>query len=112
MCYRRHRFEWIDCATHRLERAKQGVVSLPFRQTRLLRQNARMRCFSLMALAIVVPLLSRAEDWPRFLGPRGDNTSPETGLLDKFPTNGVPIVWEKKIGAGYSAPSVFGGRSE
>lgn len=51
-----------------------------------------------------------AEDWPRFLGPRGDNTSIETGLFDKFSTNGVPIVWEKKIGTGYSAPSVRDGR--
>ncbi len=51
-----------------------------------------------------------AEDWPRFLGPAGNNTSGETGLLDRFPTNGVPIVWEKKIGTGYGAPSVQGAR--
>ena len=61
--------------------------------------------------ALWLALLSaQAEDWPRFLGPRGDNTSAETGLLEKFPTNGVPIVWEKKIGTGYSAPSVRGGQ--
>ena len=51
-----------------------------------------------------------AEDWPRFLGPRGDNTSVETGLVTKFPSNGVPVVWEKAIGTGYSAPSVRDGR--
>ena len=51
-----------------------------------------------------------AEDWPRFLGPRGDNTSLETRLLEKFPTNGVPILWEKKIGTGYGAPSVRDGQ--
>ena len=61
--------------------------------------------------ALWLALLSaQAEDWPRFLGPRGDNTSTETGLLEKFPTNGVPVVWEKKIGTGYSAPSVRGGQ--
>ncbi len=47
-------------------------------------------------------------DWPRFLGPNADNTSPETGLLKKWPTNGPPLVWEKKVGAGYGAPSVLG----
>ena len=46
------------------------------------------------------------EDWPRFLGPDGNNTSAETGLLDTWPTNGLSLVWEKQIGAGYSAPSV------
>lgn len=48
------------------------------------------------------------EDWPRFLGPRGDNTSLETGLLDKFPSGGPKRVWSKEIGTGYSAPSVRG----
>jgi outer membrane protein assembly factor BamB len=47
------------------------------------------------------------EDWPRFLGPRANNISSETGLLYKWPTNGLPLVWEKRIGSGYSAPSVF-----
>ena len=30
----------------------------------------------------------------------------ETGLADSWPTNGPPLVWEKQIGTGYSAPSV------
>ena len=63
-----------------------------------------------MALVLAAALPAFAEDWPRFLGPRGDNTSTETGLLEAFPTNGVPLVWEQKIGTGYSAPSVMGGQ--
>ena len=66
-----------------------------------------IRC---MALVLAAALPAFAEDWPRFLGPRGDNTSTETGLLETFPTNGVPVVWEQKIGTGYSAPSVMGGQ--
>jgi outer membrane protein assembly factor BamB len=49
-----------------------------------------------------------AEDWPGFLGPRGDNTSSETGLIDTWGTNGPPVVWQKSIGYGYGAPSVIG----
>jgi outer membrane protein assembly factor BamB len=49
-----------------------------------------------------------AGDWPRFLGPNGDNISDETGLLDRWPTNGPPLRWEKAVGSGYSAPSVLG----
>lgn len=48
------------------------------------------------------------EDWPRFLGPRANGTSLETGLLDSIPKDGPKTVWSKKIGTGYSAPSVLG----
>lgn len=53
-------------------------------------------------------LAARAEDWPQFLGPRQNGISGETGLLEKWPTNGPPLVWEKTIGTGYTAPSVRG----
>ena len=48
------------------------------------------------------------EDWSQFLGPRADGTSRETGLIDRFPSLGPPLIWEKEIGTGYSAPSVRG----
>lgn len=54
-------------------------------------------------------LTSHAEDWPRFLGPRANGISTETNLLEKWPTNGPPLVWEKAIGTGYSALSVRDG---
>ena len=50
------------------------------------------------------------EDWPKFLGPRDDGTSTETGLLAKWPAEGPPVLWEKAVGTGYSAPSVRGNR--
>jgi outer membrane protein assembly factor BamB len=66
----------------------------------------------LAALFVIsfLPLLGRAEDWPRFLGPRGNGTSSETGLLDSFPPQGPPVIWEKNIGTGYSAPSIRAGK--
>jgi outer membrane protein assembly factor BamB len=51
-----------------------------------------------------------SEDWPRFLGPQANGISSETGLIEKFPTNGPSLVWEKQIGTGYGAPSVLGNR--
>jgi outer membrane protein assembly factor BamB len=51
-----------------------------------------------------------AADWPRFLGPNGDGTSPETHLIDRIPEVGVPIVWSADIGTGYGAPSVLDGQ--
>lgn len=49
-------------------------------------------------------------DWPIFLGPHGTGVSDETNLLDVWPKDGPPVVWKKKIGTGYSAPSVLGNR--
>ena len=49
-------------------------------------------------------------DWPGFLGPRGNGVSAETGLLPRWPEQGPPVRWKKKVGAGYAAPSVLGDR--
>jgi outer membrane protein assembly factor BamB len=65
-------------------------------------------CLLLAVLVLVAQVA--AEDWPRFLGPRGDGTSVETGVVDIFPESGPPLVLEKNIGTGYSAPSVRTGK--
>jgi len=79
------------------------------------RKLQRLKFCAFLAVALIWSLGLRVdaedlsgEDWPRFLGPRGDNTSEETGLLDKWSPNGVPLLWEKEVGSGYSAPSVRG----
>src|SRR5438309_10162707 len=70
----------------------------------------RLKRFLVLCGVASLPLSVKSTDWPQFLGPQSNGTSTETGLLDKFPTNGPPILWAKKIGTGYSAPSVIGGR--
>jgi outer membrane protein assembly factor BamB len=49
-------------------------------------------------------------DWPAFLGPNGDSTSTEKGVVGPWPKNGPRLVWEKKIGAGYAMPVLSRGR--
>lgn len=49
-------------------------------------------------------------DWPGFLGPTGDNRSPEMNLIRTFPASGPPVVLDLAVGTGYAAPSVAGGR--
>lgn len=50
------------------------------------------------------------EDWPKFLGPHENGVSDETDLLTEWPKSGPPVLWQKRIGTGYSAPSVRGNR--
>ena len=71
-------------------------------------QNYLRLLLALFVASVAFVPSTPAEDWPNFLGPRGDNTSTETNLLDRWSTNGPPILWEKPIGTGYSAPSVRG----
>lgn len=68
------------------------------------------RSLAVAALAALACLRGSGADWPAFLGPHGIGTSDETGLLDRIPPKGPPILWDRAIGTGYSAPSVRGGR--
>ncbi len=47
-------------------------------------------------------------DWPRFLGPNDDGTTPETRLLNTFPETGPALVWEMEKGDSYTAPVIQG----
>jgi outer membrane protein assembly factor BamB len=49
-------------------------------------------------------------DWPCFLGPAGDSTSPEKGIVSPWPKYGPRLVWEQKLGIGYSMPVISHGR--
>lgn len=59
---------------------------------------------------IVLAGMTLAADWPQFLGPNRDGVSTETGLLDTWPREGPPVVWEKNAGEGFSSPVVVGER--
>lgn len=66
------------------------------------------RVFS-TAAALFLAMGASASNWPQLLGPRANGISTETNLLQHWPTNGLRLVWEKEIGAGYGAPSVRDG---
>lgn len=62
------------------------------------------------ALLLLAAPAARAEDWPRFLGPRGNSTSAETGVFADWSPEGPPLVWQRELGASYGIGSVAGGR--
>src|SRR3989442_15070934 len=49
-------------------------------------------------------------DWPQFLGPNRDGVSAETGLIQSWPKDGPPLLWQQKVGEGFSGPVVAGDR--
>ena len=65
------------------------------------------------AAFLLLPLLfvtSQADDWPRLLGPTGDNVSKEIGLINAFPKAGPRQIFARRIGTGYAAPSIRDGK--
>lgn len=54
---------------------------------------------------------SSATDWPQWRGLERNGISPETGLLDTWPTGGPPQIWKTQgLGQGYSALAISQGR--
>jgi outer membrane protein assembly factor BamB len=51
-----------------------------------------------------------ADDWPQWLGTSRDGVWRESGIIRKFPTNGLKSRWRTPIGPGYSGPAVAKGR--
>ncbi|MEM0969532.1 MAG: PQQ-binding-like beta-propeller repeat protein, partial [Verrucomicrobiota bacterium] len=45
-------------------------------------------------------------DWPRFLGPSDDASTPETHLIHSFPETGPKLLWEVTKGEGYTSPAI------
>ena len=68
-----------------------------------------LRClFAFALIASTVPL--SANDWPEFRGEGRDGVWRETGILERFPEEGLEIRWRTPLHHGYSGPAVADGR--
>jgi outer membrane protein assembly factor BamB len=76
------------------------------------RHCAWMHCGWMLSAASILGFaaVAIAEDWPQWRGTNRDGVWHETKLVDKFPAAELPIKWRAKIGAGYSGPTIAGGR--
>ena len=69
------------------------------------RPAAVLICILAIGIAIIAGT-ANASSWPQFPGPTADNVSPETELTSALP---APVVFDREIGSGYSAPSIRDG---
>ena len=69
----------------------------------------RTRVLLVACLLIAAPG-AQAEDWPEFRGKGRLGVWRETGILDRFPDDGLSVVWRTPINRGYSGPAVADGR--
>jgi len=62
-----------------------------------------------MALMAVAATAVHADDWPRWRGPQGNGVSTET--VRSWDSSGPKKLWTVKVGTGFSAISIAGGRA-
>lgn len=53
---------------------------------------------------------AKASDWPQFLGPTRDGIYKGSDLAVTWPKEGPAVVWQKKVGQGFSGPVVAQGK--
>ena len=63
----------------------------------------------LLTVAGSVTLVAGA-DWPQFMGPNGDGTSAEKGLLRAWPADGPKALWTFAMGPGYGGAAIRDGK--
>jgi outer membrane protein assembly factor BamB len=64
------------------------------------------KIISLFLYSTAFVISARADDWPQWRGPNRDGVWRETGIVEQFDSEQLPLAWRAPIGAGYSGPTV------
>jgi outer membrane protein assembly factor BamB len=72
--------------------------------------SVMLRGWLRLASLVLITCLMAAADWPTFLGPSGNGISPEKGVPQPWPKQGLKKLWSCDLGWGYAPPVVFQGR--
>ena len=53
---------------------------------------------------------AEAQDWPQWRGPGRLGVWTETGVIDRFPDDGLKVAWRVPLRPGFAGPVISGGR--
>jgi len=70
----------------------------------------RMTGSIVIGIVIIFSTFTFAQDWPQYLGPNRDSTSPQKNLLRTWPENGPEILWAVDVGIGFGGPVIKDGK--
>ncbi len=68
------------------------------------------KLYSTLTFLIISTFVIQAQDWPQFLGPNRNSTSPQKGILRSWPANGPEVIWTVNVGPGYGGPVIRNGK--
>lgn len=54
--------------------------------------------------------ITRADDWPQWMGEHRDGIWRESGIVESLPADGPSVRWRLPVAGGYAGPSVADGR--
>jgi outer membrane protein assembly factor BamB len=60
----------------------------------------------MLILLIISTIIIQAQDWPQYLGPNRNSTSPQKGILRSWPEKGPEVLWSINVGIGYGGPVI------
>ncbi|MCX8107456.1 MAG: PQQ-like beta-propeller repeat protein, partial [Verrucomicrobiae bacterium] len=69
-----------------------------------------MRKTVIVASMLLGTSVGSVADWPQYLGPNRNGTSPEKGILRSWPQGGPKVLWTVPVGRGYGGPVVKDGK--
>ncbi|MCP5518758.1 MAG: PQQ-like beta-propeller repeat protein [Verrucomicrobiales bacterium] len=69
-----------------------------------------MRLRTLIPLITITSLGNGLADWPQYLGPERNSTSPEKGIRRSWPEAGPEVLWTVSVGRGFGGPVIKDGR--
>jgi outer membrane protein assembly factor BamB len=52
-----------------------------------------------------------AQDWPQYLGPNRNGTSPQKGILKTWPASGPEVLWTTNVGPGFGGSVIKDGKA-
>ncbi len=64
-----------------------------------------------LTVSLLTPTVAGSDDWPQWGGPGRDFTGDGSGIVERFPDGGPPVLWRRPLGDGYSGISVVGDRA-
>jgi outer membrane protein assembly factor BamB len=73
-------------------------------------QEMKVKVMFTAIVFMVMACSSLAADWPQYLGPNRNSTSPEKGLLRSWPENGPKVLWTVTVGKGFGGPVIKDGK--
>jgi outer membrane protein assembly factor BamB len=73
---------------------------------RIMKRLAILVCTALLLAGGVC----NGDEWPQWRGPGRDGLWRETGIIEKFAGEQIPVKWRVQISNGYSGPTVADGR--
>ncbi|HEX6898325.1 MAG TPA: PQQ-binding-like beta-propeller repeat protein [Thermoanaerobaculia bacterium] len=74
-----------------------------------MRRRSLVSAFLLLALGLTVLSPLSGGDWPAWRGARGDGIVDQGPLPERWPEEGLPTLWRRQLGAGFSGITAAGG---